>query len=245
MKLSKPTWEKSIMLKLTSINAGYGNVPVLFDFSCEVHEGEIVSIVGSNGAGKTTLMRVISGLIKPSSGEMEFFNESITKLPAHKIVERGIAHVQEGRQVFGKLSVRENLMLGAFTVRQEALKNKRLAEMYNLFPILESRQNQKAETLSGGEQQMLAIARGLMSGPKLLLVDEMSLGLAPVVVENLLETLKVVAAEVTILLVEQKVQEALEIAHRGYVIQNGRVVISGTGRELLESETVRKAYMGM
>ena len=233
------------MLKLTNINAGYGNVPVLFDFSCEVHEGEVVSIVGSNGAGKTTLMRVISGIIKPASGEIEFLGKSITKLPAHRIVELGIAHVPEGRQVFGKLSVRDNLMLGAFTVKSDSDKNKRLREMYNLFPILEERQNQQAETLSGGEQQMMAIARGLMSSPKLLLVDEMSLGLAPVLVEKVLETLKLVAKEVTILLVEQKVQEALEIADRGYVIQNGRVVITGTGNELLESETVKKAYMGM
>ena len=233
------------MLKLKNINAGYGNVPVLFDFSCEVHEGEVVSIVGSNGAGKTTLMRVISGIIKPVSGEIEFLGASITKLPAHKIVEQGIAHVPEGRQVFGKLSVRDNLMLGAFTVKSDADKNKRLREMLDLFPILEERQTQQAETLSGGEQQMMAIARGLMSRPKLLLVDEMSLGLAPVLVEKVLETLKLVAKEVTILLVEQKVQEALEIADRGYVIQNGRVVITGTGIELLESETVKRAYMGM
>ena len=233
------------MLKLNNINAGYGNVPVLFDFSCEVNEGEIVSIVGSNGAGKTTLMKVISGIIRSSSGNIEFMGESITKLPPHKIVERGIAHVPEGRQVFGKLSVRENLMLGAFSVKSEPQKSKRLREMYDLFPILESRQNQQAETLSGGEQQMMAIARGLMSSPKLLLVDEMSLGLAPVLVEKVLETLQLIAREVTILLVEQKVQEALEIANRGYVIQNGRIVITGRGDELLESETVKKAYMGM
>ena len=233
------------MLKLKNISAGYDNTPVLFDFSCEVNKGEVVSIVGSNGAGKTTLMGVISGIIKPVSGEMEFSGESITGLPAHKIVRRGIAHVQEGRHVFGKLSVKENLMLGAFTVKTEAQKQKRLREMFNLFPILESRQKQKAETLSGGEQQMLAIGRGLMSSPKLLLIDEMSLGLAPVVVENVLETIKLIAREVTILLVEQKVQEALEIADRGYVIQNGRVIISGTGKELLESETVKKAYMGL
>ena len=233
------------MLKIKNINAGYDKVPVLFDFSCEVNEGEIVSIVGSNGAGKTTLMRVISGLLKPGSGEIEFCGKAITKFPAHKIVALGIAHVPEGRQVFGKLPVRENLMLGAFTVKQDSDKTGRLRRIYDLFPILESRQNQKAETLSGGEQQMLAIGRGLMSNPKLLLIDEMSLGLAPVVVENVLETIKLIAKEVTILLVEQKVQEALEIADRAYVIQNGRVVLSASGRELLESEAVKKAYMGM
>ena len=233
------------MLKLKNINAGYGKIPVLFDFSCDINEGEITSIVGSNGAGKSTLMKVISGVIKPFSGEIEFLGESITRLPAHKIVERGIAHVPEGRQVFGKLSVRENLLMGAFTVKSDAQINKRLREMFELFPILEARQKQKAETFSGGEQQLLAIARSLMSSPKLLLVDEMSLGLAPIVVEKVLDTLKLIASEVTILMVEQKVQEALEIADRGYIIQNGRVVITGTGKELLESEIVKKAYMGM
>jgi len=233
------------MLKVKNINAGYGNVPVLFDFSCEVREGEVVSIVGSNGAGKSTLMKTISGIVTPFSGEIEFMGERIDKLPAHKIVELGIAHVPEGRQVFGKLSVRENLMMGAFIVKSEAEKAKSLKEMYELFPILETRQEQKAETLSGGEQQMMAIARGLMSRPKLLLVDEMSLGLAPVLVEKVMDTLKLVSKSVTILLVEQKVQEALEIADRGYVIQNGRMVITGSGQELLESEIVKKAYMGM
>lgn len=233
------------MLKVKNISAGYGNIPVLVDFSCEVNTGEVVSIVGSNGAGKTTLMKAISGIVKPTAGEIEFMGTRIDKLPPHKIVEAGIAHVPEGRQVFGKLSVRENLMMGAFTVKTEQQKLQRLKEMYELFPILETRQNQRSETLSGGEQQMMAIARGLMSGPKLLLVDEMSLGLAPVLVEKVLETLKLVSKSVTILLVEQKVQEALEIANRGYVLQNGRVVVSGSGEELLESELVKKAYMGM
>ena len=233
------------MLKVKNINAGYGNVPVLYDFSCQVNAGEVVSIVGSNGAGKSTLLKTISGIIKPFSGEIEFMGERIDKLPAHKIVERGIAHVPEGRQLFGKLSVKENLMMGAFIVKSEATKAARLQEMFELFPILKAREEQKAETLSGGEQQMLAIARGLMSNPKLLLVDEMSLGLAPVLVEKVLETLKLISREVTILLVEQKVQEALEIASHGYVIQNGRMVITGSGEELLESDIVKKAYMGM
>ena len=233
------------MLKVKNISAGYGNVPVLFDFSCEVHAGEVVSIVGSNGAGKSTLMKVLSGVIKPFSGEIEFMGERIDQLPAHKIVKLGLAHVPEGRQVFGKLSIQDNLRMGAFIVKTEAEKQAKLEEMFELFPILKDRQSQQAETLSGGEQQMLAIARGLMSSPKLILVDEMSLGLAPVLVEKVLETLKIVSQKVTILLVEQKVQEALEIADRGYVIQNGRVVITGTGEELLESDIVKKAYMGM
>ncbi|HHT65749.1 MAG TPA: ABC transporter ATP-binding protein [Clostridiales bacterium] len=233
------------MLKVKNLNTGYGNVQVIYDFSCEVNPGEVVSMVGSNGSGKSTLLKTISGIVRPFSGEIEFMGERIDRLPAHKIVARGIAHVPEGRQVFGKLSVAENLMMGAFIVKDEVEKKKRLDEMFELFPILAERSKQAAETLSGGEQQMLAIARGLMSSPKLLLVDELSLGLAPVLVERVLEALKLISKQVTILLVEQKVQEALEIADRGYVIQNGRLVITGTGAELLESEIVKQAYMGM
>lgn len=202
-------------------------------------------MVGSNGSGKSTLLKAISGIVKPFSGEIEFLGERIDKLPPHKIVALGIAHVPEGRQVFGKLSVAENLMMGAFIVKDEAQKKDRLQEMFDLFPILAERSKQAAETLSGGEQQMLAIARGLMSNPKLLLIDELSLGLAPVLVERVLEAINMIRKQVTILLVEQKVQEALEIADRGYVIQNGKLVITGTGAELLESDIVKQAYMGM
>ena len=233
------------MLKINNLKAGYSGIPVLFDFSCEVNEGEIVSIVGSNGAGKSTLLKTVSGLIKPMGGEIEFLGKRIDKTPAHKIVEMGIAHVPEGRQLFGKLSVDENLMMGAYIVKSEQAKKERLEEIYELFPVLAARAKQTGETLSGGEQQMLAIARGLMSRPKLIMIDEMSLGLAPVLVEKVMETLSVIRKTVTILLVEQKVQDALEIADRGYVIQNGRVVVSGTGAELLKSDIVKKAYMGM
>ncbi|HHV42512.1 MAG TPA: ABC transporter ATP-binding protein [Clostridiaceae bacterium] len=233
------------MLKVKNLNTGYGNVQVLYDFSCEVKSGEVVSMVGSNGSGKSTLLKAISGIVKPFSGEIEFLGERIDKLPPHKIVALGIAHVPEGRQVFGKLSVAENLMMGAFIVKDEAQKKDRLQEMFDLFPILAERSKQAAETLSGGEQQMLAIARGLMSNPKLLLIDELSLGLAPVLVERVLEAINMIRKQVTILLVEQKVQEALEIADRGYVIQNGKLVITGTGAELLESDIVKQAYMGM
>ena len=233
------------MLKINNLKAGYNGIPVLFDFSCEVNQGEIVSIVGSNGAGKSTLLKTISGLIKPMAGEIEFLGQRIDKTPAHKIVEMGIAHVPEGRQLFGKLSVDENLMMGAFIVKNEQEKKERLEEIYELFPVLAERSRQTGETLSGGEQQMLAIARGLMSRPKLIMIDEMSLGLAPVLVEKVMETLSVIRKSVTILLVEQKVQDALEIADRGYVIQNGRVVVSDTGARLLESDIVKKAYMGM
>lgn len=233
------------MLKVKNINSGYGNVPVLFDLSLEVKQGEMVSIVGSNGAGKSTLIKTLSGIIKPTNGEIEFMNERIDNIPAYKIVEKGIAHVPEGRQVFSKMSVRDNLLLGAFIIDSESKKTARLKEVYELFPILKEREYQKAETLSGGEQQMLAIARGLMSDPKLLMLDEVSLGLAPVLVERVMDALKQIKDEVTILMVEQKVQEALEIADRGYVLQNGRIVMEGTGEELLQSDMVKKAYLGL
>ncbi|MGB9812999.1 MAG: ABC transporter ATP-binding protein [Thermovenabulum sp.] len=234
------------MLKVKNLNVGYDNVPVIFDVSFEVKEKELVSIVGSNGAGKTTILKTISGLLKPFSGEIEFMGKRIDTLPAHEIVKLGIAHVPEGRRVFGKMSVLDNLLLGAYTISDNKLVKKTLNEVYEIFPRLKERENQKAETLSGGEQQMLAIARSLMSRPKILLVDEMSLGLMPILVDKVLEILKSISeAGMTILLVEQKVQEALEMADRGYILQTGRIVAEGTGRELLESEMVKKAYMGM
>lgn len=233
------------MLKVKNLKAGYGNIPILFDISLEVRPGEMVSIVGSNGAGKSTLLKAISGIIKPNGGEIEFMGQSIDAIPAYEIVQKGISHVPEGRQVFGKMSVKDNLLLGAFVIQNESEKMERLNEVYELFPILKDREHQKAETLSGGEQQMLAIARGLMSNPKLLMVDEISLGLAPVLVDRVMEALKLISDNVTILMVEQKVQEALEIADRGYVLQNGRLVMEGTGQELLESDIVKKAYLGL
>jgi len=234
------------MLKVKNLNVGYDNVPVIFDVSFEVKEKELVSIVGSNGAGKTTILKTISGLLKPFSGEIEFMGKRIDRMPAHEIVKLGIAHVPEGRRVFGKLSVLDNLLLGAYTIPDSNLVKKTLNEVYEIFPRLKERENQKAETLSGGEQQMLAIARSLMSRPKILLVDEMSLGLMPLLVDKVLEILKEISrAGMTILLVEQKVQEALEMADRGYILQTGRIVAEGTGRDLLESEMVKKAYMGM
>lgn len=234
------------MLKVKNLKVGYDNVPVIFDVSFEVREKEVVSIVGSNGAGKSTILRTISGLLKPMNGEIEFLGERIDGLRPNKIVERGISHVPEGRQVFGKLSIKDNLLMGAFIMKSEAEKNKKLSEVYEIFPKLKERETQKAETLSGGEQQMLAIGRGLMSNPKILMVDEMSLGLAPLMVETVMQALKYVSSTgLTVLLVEQKVQEALEIADRGYVIQNGRMVIEGTGEELMETDIVKKAYLGL
>lgn len=235
------------MLRVKNLTTGYDGVPVVFDVSFEVNEAELVAIVGSNGAGKTTILRTVSGLLKPISGEIEFQGKPIHRLKPHEIVRLGIAHVPEGRHVFGKMSVKDNLLMGAYTLNDKAKVNRLLSEVFELFPRLKERENQKAETLSGGEQQMLAIARALMSEPKLILVDEMSLGLMPVMVDKVLDTLKQINKEkgVAILLVEQKVQEALEIANRGYVLQTGRIVAHGTGKELLESDLVKKAYLGM
>jgi branched-chain amino acid transport system ATP-binding protein len=235
------------MLRVKNLTTGYDGVPVVFDVSLEVNKAEFVAIVGSNGAGKTTILRTISGLLKPISGEIEFEGKQIHKLSAHEIVRLGIAHVPEGRHVFGKMSVKDNLLMGAYTLNDRAKVNKLLNEVFEIFPRLKERENQKAETLSGGEQQMLAVGRALMAEPKLMLVDEMSLGLMPMMVDKVLETLKQINKEkgVTILLVEQKVQEALEMADRGYVLQTGRIVAHGTGKELLESDLVKKAYLGM
>ena len=234
------------MLKVENLKLGYDNVPVIFDVSLEVHEKEVVSIVGSNGAGNSTILRGLSGVIKPMAGTITFMGETINHVPAHRLVEMGMAHVPEGRQLFGKLSVRENLMLGAYVLKDEKTKKDCLEQVYDLFPRLKEREDQAAETFSGGEQQMLAIARGLMSRPKLLMIDEMSLGLAPVLVDKVMDSLKVInSIGITVLLVEQKIQEALELANRGYVLQNGRMVLAGSSGELLESEIVKKAYLGM
>jgi len=234
------------MLKVRNLKLGYDNVPVIFGVDLDVHEKEVVSIVGSNGAGKSTILRGLSGLIKPMDGTIEFMGENINKIPAHKLVEMGIAHVPEGRQLFGKLSVKENLMMGAYVLKDEAKKKDALEQVFDLFPRLKERENQAAETFSGGEQQMLAIARGLMSKPKLLMIDEMSLGLAPVLVDKVMESLKIISSTgITVLLVEQKVQEALELADRGYVLATGRILTSGTSQELLASDIVKKAYLGL
>ncbi len=234
------------ILKVADLYAGYDGIPVVFGISLEVMPGELVAIVGANGAGKTTTMRTIIGLTHPLKGQVLFEGTDISKLAAHQTLKLGISYVPEGRRIFAKLSVEKNLSLGAYNESSQAEVHRRLEELLEIFPVLRARAKQVAETLSGGEQQMLAIARGLMSRPKLLMLDEMSLGLMPSMVEKMMETITTInRAGTTVLLVEQMVQEALEIAHRGYVIQSGRIVHSGTARELLDSEEVRKAYLGM
>jgi branched-chain amino acid transport system ATP-binding protein len=234
------------ILSLLDVHAGYDGVPVVFGVSLEVMPGELVAVVGANGAGKSTTMRSIAGLNNPLQGTIRFEGRDISRLRAHQTLALGISYVPEGRRLFAKLSVEENLSLGAYTEKSPAEIKRRLDEMLELFPILRQRARQTAETLSGGEQQMLAIARGLMSRPKLLMLDEMSLGLMPTLVEKMMETIVAINRRgVTVLLVEQMVQEALEIAHRGYVLQTGRVVHSGSAQELLDSEEIRRAYMGM
>ncbi|MEM2511206.1 MAG: ABC transporter ATP-binding protein, partial [Candidatus Methanomethylicia archaeon] len=207
---------------------------------------EILCVVGSNGAGKTTILRTISGLIHPKSGNIKFLGKEIHNIPPHKIVEMGIAHVPEGRQVFPQMTVLENLKMGAFTRRAWSKMEDTLEFIYQLFPILKERGKQLAGTLSGGEQQMLAIARGLMAKPSLLMIDELSLGLAPKIVELLFEAIKNINDQgVTILLVEQNIRAALEVSDRGYVLENGRIVLSGKSEELIEDETIKKAYLGL
>jgi branched-chain amino acid transport system ATP-binding protein len=230
------------MLEVEGLNAGYGQVEVLWDVALEVRDGEIVALVGSNGAGKTTLLRAISGLIRPTSGEVRFDGEPLAGLRPEQIVGRGLAHVPEGRHLFQGLTVRENLMAGGYAHSDGA----DLERAVGLFPRLEGLMSQIAGSLSGGEQQMCAIARGLMSRPKLLMIDELSLGLAPNLVDQIVERLGRVPDEGTsLLIVEQDVDAALRIASRGYVLETGRIAASGSSAELAEDPRVREAYLGV
>jgi len=235
------------MLDVKNIRVSYDHIPAIHDVSFRVDMGEIVTIVGSNGASKTTIIRAIAGILRLDHGEIRFLDEPIEKLPSYERVARGISLVPEGRHIFGKLSVHDNLLLGAHLETSPEEIQRRLEQAYELFPRLRERRGQKAGTLSGGEQQMLAIARGLMANPKLLMLDEPSLGLMPKLVTQVFDVIDQLREErgLTILLVEQNVYNALELSDRAYVIQNGRVVIEGKGEELLESDVVRKAYLGM
>lgn len=234
------------MLKADAIRVGYGDVNAIRDASFEVSEGEVVSIIGSNGAGKSTLLRAISGLLKVASGSIIFEGTKIEGLSPHKIVRLGISHTPEGRRLFGLLSVEKNLLLGAYAIKESERVQKSLEEIYELFPILKERRKQRSQTLSGGEQQMLAIARSLIAQPKLLLLDEPSLGLMPILVAKIFKTIKKINERgMTLLLVEQNVREALELCTRGYVLQTGRIVMEGSGEELLKSDMIRKVIFGI
>ena len=232
------------MLELSNIDAGYGSFQALFGISMSVKAGEAVAVIGSNGAGKTTLLRVISGLLPASSGAMTMEGTPLRETPPHKIIETGIAHVPEGRRLFPRLSVENNLRIGAYIPAARAKFAERLEQFYSLFPRLKERRTQLAGTLSGGEQQMCAIARALMSGPKLVLLDEPSMGLAPVIVAQVFDLVRRLRSEgYTVLIVEQNVRQVLKIADRAYLLEVGRIKASGSSQELLASDEIRKAYM--
>ncbi len=234
------------MLKVCDVASLYGKVQVLWDVSIQVGEAEIVALVGSNGAGKTTLLKTITGLLPPASGTVEFLGRRIDGLPPHAIVELGISHVPEGGRVFPDMTVRENLEMGAYALKAWRERRRTLEEVYQLFPLLKERERQLARTLSGGERQMLAMARGLMSKPKLCLFDEPSYGLAPRVVAEVFRIICDLRERgITVLLVEQNVRHSLEIADRAYVLENGRVCLEGACGELLRSDFVRQAYLGL
>jgi branched-chain amino acid transport system ATP-binding protein len=234
------------LLELAGVDVAYGDLPALRGVDLSVEVGETLSVVGANGAGKTTMLRTISGLLRPRRGEVRFEGERIDRLPCHRVVERGVVHVPEGRKIFPTLSVRENLELGSYIRAAKARRAESLARVFALFPRLREREAQAAGTLSGGEQQMLAIGRALMARPTLLMLDEPSLGLAPLVVKEIFATIAAINRDgTTVLLVEQNTRQALALSRRGYVLENGRVALVGSGAELLGNEHVKRAYLGM
>lgn len=235
------------MLKAEHLDVFYGDIHILHGVSLEVKKGEIVSLVGGNGAGKTTLINSITGLIETRNGQIFFEGDRIDNIRSDKIVHQGLVQVPEGRKLFGKLTVLENLEMGAINKRAKLRGKETLKNVYKLFPRLEERNRQKASTLSGGEQQMLAIGRGLMAFPRLLILDEPSLGLAPILIKQIFNTVIEINQkdEITIFLVEQNLKASLQMSHRGYVLENGRIALEGTGKELLENEHTKKAYLGM
>ncbi|HEM3560595.1 TPA: ABC transporter ATP-binding protein [Streptococcus suis] len=233
------------MLKVENLSVHYGVIEAVKNVSFEVNEGEVVTLIGANGAGKTSILRTISGLVRPSSGTISFLGNEIQKVPARKIVADGLSQVPEGRHVFAGLTVMENLEMGAFLRNNREEYQANLKKIFARFPRLEERKNQDAATLSGGEQQMLAMGRALMSQPKLLLLDEPSMGLAPIFIQEIFDIIQDIQKQgTTVLLIEQNANKALAIADRGYVLETGKVALSGTGKELLASEEVKKAYLG-
>ena len=232
------------MLKVDNINVYYGAIHAIKNVSFQVNEGEIVTLIGANGAGKSTILKTISGLLHTKTGSVSFQDHNLKSAPPHKIVEMGIAHVPEGRRVFSRMSVEENLEMGAFTQPNDSV-NAAIEHVYERFPRLKERRKQVAGTLSGGEQQMLAMGRAMMSEPKLLMLDEPSMGLAPILVEQIFDIIRELhKSGATILLVEQNAQMALQVANRAYVLETGKITLAGSGKELLESDSIKKAYLG-
>lgn len=233
------------ILEINNVDTYYGKIHALRDISFQVREGEIATLIGSNGAGKTTTLKTISSLLRPAKGEIIFKGQVISRIPPHQVAEGGIAHVPEGRKIFPRMTVEENLEMGAFRFTDTNKIKKNMDHVFELFPRLKERRKQKGGTLSGGEQQMLAMGRALMSEPSILLMDEPSMGLAPMLVQLIFESIENLNKEgITILLVEQNARKALKIANRGYVLQTGSIVLTGTGEELLKNEMVREAYLG-
>ena len=233
------------MLKVTDLEVYYGVIKAIKGVSFEVNQGEVIALIGANGAGKTTILHTVTGLIQPKHGKIEFEGNDITKTPAHKIVSMGMAHVPEGRRVFAQLSVYENLKMGAYTRKDKNEIEDTLATVYKRFPRLEERKNQMAGTLSGGEQQMLAMGRALMSHPKIILMDEPSMGLSPIFVNEIFDIIQEVSASgTTVLLVEQNAKKALSIADRAYVLETGNIVLDGDAKELMNNDSIKKAYLG-
>ncbi len=234
------------MLTIKNLRVQYGAFAALQDVTLSIAEGQVVSIVGANGAGKTTLINTISGLLRPVSGEITFEDKDLTRLEGHAIASMGIAQVPEGRKLFTDMTVHENLLMGSYSSQAKSAREKSLEMVYELFPILKSRSNQFARTLSGGEQQMLAVGRAVMMRPRLMMFDEPSLGLAPMIVQSIFEViLRLKAAGMTIMLVEQNVRQSLQISDYAYVLETGRVVLKGTGREVMDNDHTRKAYLGI
>jgi branched-chain amino acid transport system ATP-binding protein len=234
------------MLEVENVSAGYGLVQILWDVSFKIKEKEIVSIIGPNGAGKTTLVKTIIGLLPPKNGTIRFKGESIEKLPSYEIVKKGISMIPEGREIFPRMTVDENLRLGAYIVPDKSKIKDSKEKVYQIFPVLKKKEKLLAQNLSGGEQQMLVIGRSLMSNPQLLILDEPSLGLAPIIVEKVLDTLSMINEDgVTILLVEQNIRDSLTIANRGYVLEEGKIIIEGEGRELLANSHIKEVYLGI
>jgi branched-chain amino acid transport system ATP-binding protein len=235
------------MLIVEGISVSYDEIPALHDVSIKVERGGIFSVIGSNGAGKSTLLKTIAGLVKPSKGRILFEGEDISTLPASKIVNKGICYVPEGRGIFSRMSVLDNLLVGAYSIRSKSRNFESINRLYNMFPILKERKNQSAGTLSGGEQQQLVIARGLMASPKILMLDEPSLGVGPLIVKSIFEFIREINQKesLTILLVEQNVKRSLSISHYGYILQTGRIVHEAPGQDLLQLEDIKKAYLGM